>query len=230
MNKKGRFIVFEGGEGSGKSTALENLRKVFGDDQFIYTHEPGGTPAAELIREVFLTQGSRDEKFTALTQLFLIGAARTQHMETLIRPALEEGKHVVCDRFNLSTYAYQIARYKRYDLIDAMKVIDFLACGNGHLASNFLNEVFMGYVLSPDLYIFFDVDPEIGRERALKRKGKQSSFDKEKLETHQRVYEGFFEIISTIPSERVYQIDGQRSENEVLNEVVTAIKKIIWSQ
>lgn len=220
--KRGKFIVFEGGEGSGKTTAITYVRSRLGNDDFIYTREPGGTPVAERIRALFLEREAQGEKFTVLTDLLLISAARAQHVENLIRPMFEEGRHVICDRFDLGTYAYQIAENDRRDLIDTYQVLVMMACGGGM----FLGSKRKTYPLQPDLYLYLDVDAEIARQRALSRSGKQTSFDKKGVKFYEAIRKGFDEVITTLPDNKVRRIDAGKSPEEVGEDVLSAIREL----
>lgn len=107
MSKRGRFITIEGVEGVGKSTSIEHIRSILArhDIASVSTREPGGTPLSERIRELLLDKANMS--MDAMTELLLMFAARVQHVEALIKPALSEGRWVICDRFTDSTYAYQ---------------------------------------------------------------------------------------------------------------------------
>lgn len=143
----GRFITLEGGEGVGKSTNLAlvvDLVKAAGHS-VVTTREPGGTPMAEEIRDLFL--GVREEKVSGLTELLLIFAARAQHLETVIRPALAAGSWVVCDRFTDATYAYQGGG--RGLSVAQIEVLENLVQGD----------------LRPDLTLYLDVPVEVGEAR-----------------------------------------------------------------
>ena len=140
---RGKFITIEGGEGAGKSTNIPNIELFLqkrGID-YVLTREPGGTKMAEEIRKLLLSP--REEQVSCITELLLMFAARSQHLEEVIKPALELGKYVLCDRFIDATYAYQGGGRKlNFDTIRALE----------------------GLVLSglhPDLTILFDIDPVI---------------------------------------------------------------------
>ena len=140
------FITFEGGEGSGKSTQV-GLLKDYLDSQSlntIITREPGGTPSAEILRDL-LTRGKVD-KWTAMSEALLMWAARYEHIVDVIDPALKAGKNVICDRFYDSTYAYQgIAHNLGIDKMEKLK------------------ELIIGDI-EPDLTFILDIDPKILKE------------------------------------------------------------------
>lgn len=185
--KKGKFIVLEGGEGAGKGSCIEDLFKERLKDRndILFTREPGGTPVAEEIRDLLLrknVENRKGEKIDALTELFLFCAARAQHIISAIKPILESGKHVICDRFDLSTIAYQIFGRERHDLGETFKQLNSIAKAG----------------IEPDLLIYLDVDPKIGLARkSASKDGICTRFDEEKLEFHYRVRQGYLvQIVS----------------------------------
>lgn len=202
---KGRFITIEGCEGVGKSTLLAGLKKYFLDEGIDaeFTREPGGTPVAEKIRAVILD--ANNAEMTDKAELMLYASARAQHTEEKILPKVEEGKLVICDRYSDSTLAYQgYARGIDKELIRSLNKI--AECG-----------------VKIDATIFLDLDPEKG----FLRKGgadKSDRLEKETLDFHKRVYGGFKEIART-ESERVISIDASKSASEVLEEVISQLKK-----
>lgn len=165
---RGRFIVFEGGEGSGKSTASAAvvLRLEAGGIDVLHTREPGGTPAGELVR------GLLHQPLTPWAELFAFLAARAQLVETVIRPALEAGTTVVCDRFAPSTFAYQV-HARGLDAV-AVRTANGFATGG----------------LEPDRVIYLDVSPEVGLAR---KRGEAEAIRTglEDLEFHRKVREGY---------------------------------------
>ena len=154
---RGKFITFEGGEGAGKTTQsavlAEHLRRV--GIAVLQTREPGGTPRAEAIREVLLS--GKAKKFGPLGEAVLFYAARESHLELAIRPALERGTWVICDRFSDSTRAYQGA-----------------AAGLPLYAIETIVRAVVGPT-QPDLTIIFDLPPELGLKRAAERKAQSAS-------------------------------------------------------
>lgn len=197
-----RFLTFEGGEGVGKSTQVKRLgeRLAALGLPVVRTREPGGTPKAEAIRS-FILQG-KPESWGAGAEAVLFAAARLDHVNQLIAPALEEGKWVLCDRFADSTRAYQgLTGGVEEKLIDSLE----------HLALN-------GH--APDLTLILDMDPEIAFERVRQRAiedgmpGLADRFEKEDLEFHQRLRDNFLAIASAHP-ERCVVISADRSEDEL---------------
>lgn len=203
----GYFITFEGGEGTGKSTQSEllaNCLRNAGKD-LIITREPGGSPGAELIRNLLVT-GSAD-RWTPMSEALLMYAARADHWENRIYPALQKGQWVICDRFADSSVAYQ-------------------GYGRG-LDLEFL-ETLYGQIIGaqkPHLTYVFDLDPQIGLERSNLRLEKsnhayvEGRFESLDLEFHQKVREGFLKIAEQEPS-RCKIIDASLPLEE--------IQSLIW--
>lgn len=205
-NKRGKFIVLEGCEGAGKSTQIEELKKVYGN-KIITTREPGGSPFAEVIRSVILSSSAKDAD--AKTQFGLFWAARADHMRNTIIPALKEGKHVFCDRFDSSSYIYQI--YGQED--SSLKDLFFS-----------VRDVYLGEYI-PDLYVFLDVDPKEGLLRKNKQKGiVLNHFDQRDLAFHKRVREGLIEFFEIVSCKR---IDANKSFKKVTSELVQVIDSVI---
>lgn len=181
----GRFISFEGGEGSGKSTQLRRLaaRLSAQDVTVITTREPGGTPGAEDIRSL-LVEGEPG-RWDGRVEALLVNAARADHVARLIRPALVEGKWVLCDRYVHSTLAYQGAA-RGLDEAELRRLHAF-ATGD----------------LWPDLTIVLDVDPALGLARAAGRAGGEARFEGEPPAFHKAVRERFlsFPDVTVIPSD-----------------------------
>lgn len=181
----GRFISFEGGEGSGKSTQLRRLaaRLSAQDVTVITTREPGGTPGAEDIRSL-LVEGEPG-RWDGRVEALLVNAARADHVARLIRPALAEGKWVLCDRYVHSTLAYQGAARG----LDEAELRQLHAFSTGDLW--------------PDLTIVLDIDPALGLARAAGRAGGEARFEGEPPAFHKAVRERFlnFPDVAVIPSD-----------------------------
>ena len=174
MAKKGTFIVFEGGEGSGKDTLINLLKeKLSGRTDVVYTRAPGGTLLGDHIRKLLLSHESAD--LHPRTELLLFLATHTELVEKVIAPALQAGKTVISNRFTPSTIAYQI--YGREQQEHLM------------LAREALRLVTRGIV--PDICIYLDVPPELGAQRTKKRPESLTRFDEEELAFHERVREGY---------------------------------------
>ena len=192
---KGLFISFEGGDGSGKTTALRYILQELQQRGYdvVYTREPGGSEIAEQIRRVILDVDNTNMEVR--TEALLYAASRRQHLVEKIIPALEAGKIVLCDRFVDSSLAYQ--GYARHIGIDEVYNINLFAIDN----------------YMPDLTIYFDVTPEVGLSRVGSRGG-MDRLDKESLTFHQEVHEGYRLVCERYP-ERIKVINADQSEEEV---------------
>ena len=193
------FITFEGIEGCGKTTQAKLLYEWLLDrgKEAVLTREPGGTPAAEELREFILRD--REELFPPFSELCLYMAARGFHVENLIKPSLKEGAFVICDRFSDSTLAYQ--GYGRGLDIELIEKMDRKATGG----------------LKPDLTFLIDIPVEVAFERIKNRR--KDRLEKEGSEFHRRVREGFLKIAQR-NRERVVVIDGTKSIEEIFKEVI----------
>lgn len=195
----GRFITFEGIDGSGKSTQsrrfVETLRAA-GQD-VILTREPGGSTGAEQIRELVLT-GDPD-RWSAETELLLFTAARRDHLEKTIEPALVAGRTIICDRFTDSTRVYQGAT--RGDLRAKVDALHNLMIGR-----------------EPDMTFIFDMDPTIALERGLARKSGEDRFEDFGLGFQETLRHGFLAIAKTFP-DRCIVIDGNRTADQIASEI-----------
>ena len=179
--KRGKFIVIDGGEGSGKTTILKWFAETPVGKKFLITHEPGGTEFADKIRALVLSQEAKEAG--AETQFCLMWAARADHLKNKIIPALAKGVSVISDRFDSSTFAYQIYGQEAR-----------------HLEKLFwrTREVFLRE-RKPDLYIFLNVEPEVGLKRVAGRKEAKTHFDERALAFHQRVRAGFLGFLKNVP-------------------------------
>lgn len=187
--KVGKFITLEGSEGVGKTTNIEFVCRLLTelDIPFIRTREPGGTPLAEALRDAMLTP--REENVDGLTELLLVFAARMQHLNNVIRPALERGEWVVCDRFTDASYAYQ--GYGRgLDLERIATLESWVQDG-----------------LQPDLTLLLDLDPNVAEQRMQERT--KDRMESEQLEFYQRVRSGYLSRAAT--SDRYKTIDSAQS-------------------
>jgi len=203
--QQGRFITFEGGEGAGKSTQLKRLvaRLEGAGRQVTATREPGGSPGAESIRDLVL-KGAAD-RWSPVTETLLMYAARRDHIERVIRPALERGAWVVCDRFADSTRAYQgAAGGVAPALIAAMET---------HVLET----------TRPDLTLIFDLPVEVGLQRAHERAGSEMRFESKGLAFHERLREAFLAIAKAEP-ERCAVIDARGALDEVEAQVWAAVE------
>jgi len=177
---RGLFVTFEGGEGSGKSTQIERVAgrlRTLGHDP-LCTREPGGTPLAEGVRELLLDPARRP---APMTEALLLEAARAELVATVIRPALESGRVVLCDRYDDSTLAYQGAGRGLDDA--TLRAMNRAATGG----------------LVPDVTLLFDLDPARGLERRASAPGPTNRLDREPLEFHHRVRRRFLELAKEGP-------------------------------
>lgn len=203
----GFFIVFEGGEGSGKTTAIKKVEKWLSEEKgydVVVTREPGGIKISESIRNIILDKNNTlmDSK----TEALLYAAARRQHLVEKIIPALNSGKVVLCDRFIDSSLAYQ--GFARNIGIQEVYDINKFAIGN-----------FM-----PDISIFFDLDPEEGLNRIKSNSEREvNRLDLEKLEFHKKVRQGY-NIVYQNNKDRMVKIDASKSPLEIVSEIEAIIE------
>lgn len=200
------FIVVEGGEGSGKTSLMAELRTEFGR-KILVTREPGGSPYGETIRNAAI-KDPLAKWAPPETTLCLMFAARFDHVHNLISPTLEEGRPVVTDRFDASSYAYNVwgqsdgAMEKLFwDLRDLLAVL-------------------------PDLYVFIDVDPMTGLRRVADRNqallAGYDNFDDRQVDFHEKVRNGYKKFLKKVPHE---VIDANRSFKEVKKDFLNLIKR-----
>ena len=204
MKKKGFFITFEGIDGSGKSTQIRKLAKFLEDNGFdiIITREPGGSVGGEEIRNLLL-QGAVD-RWSAETEILLFTAARRDHLERIILPALQDGKIVICDRFTDSTRMYQGMRGpKLRDLVDKLTK-EVINC-------------------DPDLTIIIDIDPEISLERAKSRKTAEERFEDFGVNLQKKMRRGFLDLSREFSS-RIEVVNGQQSVDELAKEIASLLR------
>lgn len=198
------FITLEGPEGSGKSSQIPALAEYLQDEGFdiLVTREPGGTAVGDQIREVLMNL--QNVSIVPRTEILLFLAARAQHVEALIRPALEAGKVVICDRFGDSTLAYQGYGHKT-DLDTLRLLLDFSTGG-----------------LKPDLTLLLDVPVSVGFERKRDNSLEWNRLDAYAEAFHERVRQGYFELAKAEP-ERWHVIDATKDKDQVQR----AIRKVI---
>lgn len=203
MTERGRFIVVEGLEGAGKSTALKTIEQCLSTNQisFQMTREPGGTRIGEAIRAL-IKEKIDGELLDSRAELLLLYAARVQLLEQVIRPALEAGTWILGDRFELSTYAYQGGgRGIDKKLIDELST----CCLKG---------------FKPDLIFFLDIDPDLGLERA-KSRGAIDRIEQESQLFFKRVHEQYHAMIKTM--DNVICIDASLPLEQVQELILTKL-------
>ena len=199
----GIFITFEGPDGAGKTTILSMVATHF--KEAMVTREPGGIDIAEQIRKVILNK--ENTAMDPRTEALLYAAARRQHLIEKVKPALEEGKMVLCDRFVDSSLAYQ--GYARGLGIDEVWSINQFAIED----------------LMPQLTIYFDIEPELGLKRINKNKEREiNRLDLENLEFHQKVRDGYYLLMERFP-DRIVRIDASGTVEEVYEQTVKMINE-----
>ena len=208
MDKKPAFIVFCGGEGSGKTTVKEKLKELYPDA--LFTREPGGSPYGETIRSIIL-DADNAKGASAKTMFGLFWAARHDHLTRLIWPALEKGQSVISDRFDCCTFTYQIYGQEQETLRDFFWLTRTL----------YLED------RGPDLYIFLDVDPKEGLRRVAGRPGKKNHFDERDYAFHERIREGYSVFLKTIGPACTRIVDANRTPDEVLADVVKIVDPLL---
>ena len=199
---KSRFISFEGGEGSGKSTQIKLLAKKlakYGD--VITTREPGGTIEAEIIRNL-LVRGKKN-KWSGVVETLLLYAARKDHIDKVIVPNLKNNKWVLCDRFKESTIVYQ--GYGKNVDIKLIKKLDKLITDN----------------LTPSLTFILDIDPKIGLKRSIRKANTETRYEKMSLSFHNKIRKAFKKIANT--NKRNFKLINA-------NQDIDIIKDIIWNE
>lgn len=204
--QKGLFITFEGTDGSGKTTQIRLMKEYINNKGYevVLSREPGGTRVSELIRDLVLDPANVE--IYPLTEMILYAASRAQHVAQVIRPAIDMGKIVICDRFVDSSYAYQ-------------------GCGRGvdlKIVTD-VNRVAIDGMI-PDITFFLDIDPEIAIARRINSTG-ADRIEQEKIDFHTRVYDGYKKMALLYP-DRIKTIDANKSIKEIssqINEYLTEL-------
>lgn len=201
---KGIFISIEGGEGSGKTTAINTIAEYFTKKgmNVCVSREPGGIKISEEIRNIILDVSNTS--MTKETETLLYAAARTQHLSEKIIPALNNGDVVILDRYIDSSFVYQ-----------------GLSRGVGIKNVEMANYFALDWM--PDLTIFLDVKPEIGLKRIASR-GKLDRLDLESLDFHNKVYEGYLKVCDIYPK-RIVKINGEQTKDKVIEDILEVIRK-----
>ncbi|AGK51810.1 dTMP kinase [Bacillus sp. 1NLA3E] len=206
---KGVFITIEGPEGAGKTTIINMLAQHLESVGYpvMQTREPGGIEIAEQIREVILA--TENTAMDPRTEALLYAAARRQHLIEKVKPALESGAVILCDRFIDSSLAYQ--GYARGLGIDEVYTINEFAIED----------------MMPKLTLYFDIDPEQGLKRINQHKGREvNRLDLETIDFHQKVREGYQLLITRFPK-RIQLIDASKSVESVFNQALIKIREIL---
>lgn len=208
LQLNGKFITFEGPEGSGKTSVIEGIKKFFNDNNidYITTREPGGIRIAEEIRDIILNKDNVE--MDAHSEALLFAAARGQHLAEVVIPALKQGKVVLCDRFIDSSLAYQ--GHARGLGMDEVYAINKFAIGD----------------TLPDLTIFIDVPPHVGLNRVFNNTRKVDRLDLEDIAFHEKVYEGYM-IVAKRYEKRFKIVDGTQSKEKVIQDTIRVIKSVL---
>ncbi|MDE1986668.1 MAG: dTMP kinase [Alphaproteobacteria bacterium] len=203
--KRGHFITLEGGEGTGKSTQTRRLAAALEmhDISCVLTREPGGSPGAEEIRDLLVN--GEPGRWDVLTETLMLYAARADHVTRTIKPALAEGRWVLCDRFSDSSYAYQGAG-RGLDR-ETVRRIESVAIGD----------------FKPELTLVLDLPAEEGLKRAHARASSESRFEKFDVEFHERLRQAFLDIAKR-NGDRCRVIDASGDEDTVAHAILDAVK------
>ncbi|MFN3550323.1 MAG: dTMP kinase [Endomicrobiia bacterium] len=205
MKKNGLFIVFEGPEGSGKSTQAKLLCKYLKNKNYdvVLTREPGGTKVAEMIREILL---HKNIKISPLTELLLYESARAQHIQEIIKPALLKGKIVISDRFSDASLVYQ--GYARGLGMKFVKKINDIVVSDTY----------------PDITFILDVNPDEGLVRIKNRTKKFDRLENENIEFHKKIRQGYLNLAKN--KKKFYLISTQgKCPKEVHKEIIKVLNK-----
>jgi dTMP kinase len=196
---QGVFITFEGNDGSGKSTVIERIAEELKKNgrEVILTREPGGIKISEQIRQIILDKNNSE--MDSRTEALLYAASRRQHVFEKIRPALEKGNIVLCDRFIDSSLAYQ--GYARGIGIDEVYNLNLFATGG----------------LLPDLTIYIEINPEVGFSRMKQNSRELDRLELESISFHKAVHEGY-RLIADRFKDRIVTINGEKTPQEVIEE------------
>jgi dTMP kinase len=200
------FISFEGIEASGKSTLMAEVQRALRAEgrDVVVTREPGGTPIGDALRQILLNDPF---SVTPVSEMLMMNASRSQLVTEVIRPALERGAVVLCDRYMHSSLAYQ--GYGRGLPLELVRSVCDAATGG----------------LMPDLVLLVDISPETSRKRLASRGDGHDRFEREDHAFHKRVRDGYLEIART--EQRVVAIDGERTPEEVADAAMAALSAVL---
>ena len=227
--KRGIFISIEGPGGSGKSTQIENIKKFFAEKniEVIFTREPGGTAIGERIREILLDKNCTEMDY--MTEAMLYAASRAQHVAQVIKPALAEGKVIVCDRFVDSSMAYQ--GYGRQLGFDEVLEINLFAIDRTYPDLTVYLDVDEYAVAGcmPDVTFLMKVDPSVGKGRVQSRATSgqaEDRLDAEKVAFHEDVYQGYLALERDYP-DRIVGIDASRSIEDIKEDILKKLEDLL---
>lgn len=206
MAKRGKLIVIDGMDGSGKGTQVRLLQDALKGEAFVFTREPGGTPRAEEIRTELLRQGGSPSNPTC--DFFLFWAARGSHVEDFVEPTRAQGTHVVTDRYDSSTFAFQIHGEQQSTLETTF-----------HAVRTSLPQYYL-----PDAYIILDLPASVAFERRKADSGQdKSKFDIKPIEYHERVRKGFLALKEFAP---VHFVDANRAPEVMHEDIVRLVREV----
>lgn len=205
---KGKFITFEGTEGSGKTSVIKEIKKHYEKlgYQVVTTREPGGIKISEQIRSILLDRDNIE--MDARTEALLFAAARRQHLVEIIKPALDMGCLVICDRFVDSSLIYQ--GFARGIGVDKVYDINYFAIEDA----------------LPDLTIFVDVRPEVGLGRVFASPSREvNRLDLETLDFHKKIYQGYLGLVEKY--DRIEKVNGEQAIKDVVKDTIHLINQVI---
>ena len=205
VDMKGLFISFEGNDGSGKSSVIKAVHQKLNELGYnvILSREPGGSKIAEKIREIILDKDNLG--MDDWTEALLYAASRREHINKTIKPALDRGDIILCDRYLDSSLAYQ-GKARNLGIDNVYNMNQYATNG-----------------LLPDLTLLVCVRPEVGLDRIAKNRSDKDRLELETIEFHHNVYDGYQEVAKTYPN-RIKIVDGEKSMEEVAND---AIEKVV---
>jgi dTMP kinase len=208
---RGKFIVFEGADGSGKTTAIQHVMTKMDESAIPYrlTREPGGTQAGETVRHLLLTPNMGE--ITPKMELLLFSAARTNHCELIIAPAILNGTTVICDRFDYSTIAYQLAGRGRLEYETAFQQITEFARGG----------------VNPDLVVLLDIDTDEALRRMNQRPEEKNRLDREAETFHASVRKSYLDQMQRDSRSKWAKINANLSKEEVGDACWQAVAKCL---
>lgn len=210
---KGKFIVIEGLDGSGKTSVIEKLKSE-NLENTVFTREPGGTEYGEKLRDILLDKALHG-KISLIAEIIGFCSVRANHCDLVIRPALNMGKNIICDRFDMSTIAYQIDGNYYQQVYHLFEQINSIAKGDGTYG-----------IVQPDKVIYLDIDPAVGLARSKERGSDNGKFDSHRLDFYYRVRESYLSQYSK--NKNLWEmVDAKKPLDVVYQEVKNIIFNLI---